>query len=95
MVEGFQAPNVTIVAQQANRGLAASIIAGATQLCDEWGRMGAGKGAKFSINADAHAISHFDWLPYGLAMARRAGLTKGQVGNCWGPGKLVAWLLRI
>jgi DNA polymerase (family 10) len=58
-------------------------------------RIGAGKGAKFSINADAHSISHFDWLPYGLAMARRAGLSKEQVVNCWESGKLVAWLLRI
>ncbi|WP_298125307.1 glycosyltransferase [Brevundimonas sp.] len=39
VVKGFQAPNVTVVVQQENRGLAASIISGVTQICDEWGRV--------------------------------------------------------
>lgn len=39
VVEAFAAPNVTILAQQSNRGLAASIIAGVTQLTAEYGRV--------------------------------------------------------
>ena len=95
--EGYAVDMNAVIDAAIKHNVAIEINAGPERmdLCDEWVRVGAGKGAKFSINADAHAISHFDWLPYGLAMARRAGLTKEQVVNCWEPGKLVAWLLRI
>jgi DNA polymerase (family 10) len=95
--EGYAVDLNAVIDAAIKHNVAIEINAGPERmdLCDEWVRVGAGKGAKFSINADAHAISHFDWLPYGLAMARRAGLTKEQVVNCWEPGKLVAWLLRI
>jgi DNA polymerase (family 10) len=95
--EGYAVDMNVVIDAAVKHNVAIEINAGPERmdLCDEWVRIGAGKGAKFSINADAHSISHFDWLPYGLAMARRAGLTKEQVVNCWEPGKLVAWLLRI
>ncbi|MFZ4782250.1 MAG: helix-hairpin-helix domain-containing protein [Armatimonadaceae bacterium] len=95
--EGYAVDLNAVIDAAIKHNVAIEINAGPERmdLCDEWVRVGAGKGAKFSINADAHAINHFDWLPYGLAMARRAGLTKEQVVNCWEPGKLVAWLLRI
>ena len=95
--EGYAVDLNAVIDAAINHNVAIEINAGPERmdLCDEWVRIGSSKGAKFSINADAHAISHFDWLPYGLAMARRAGLTKEQVVNCWEPGKLVAWLLRI
>lgn len=95
--EGYAVDMNAVIDSAVKHNVAIEINAGPERmdLCDEWVRIGAAKGAKFSINADAHAISHFDWLPYGLAMARRAGLTKEQVVNCWEPGKLVAWLLRI
>ena len=95
--EGYAVDMNAIIDAAVKHNVAIEINAGPERmdLCDAWVRIGAGKGAKFSINADAHSISHFDWLPYGLAMARRAGLTKEQVVNCWEPGKLVAWLLRI
>jgi DNA polymerase (family 10) len=95
--EGYAVDMNAVIDAAIKHNVAIEINAGPERmdLCDEWVRVGAGKGAKFSVNADAHSISHFDWLPYGLAMARRAGLTKEQVVNCWEPGKLVAWLLRI
>jgi DNA polymerase (family 10) len=95
--EGYAVDMNAVIDAAVKHNVAIEINAGPERmdLCDEWVRIGARKGAKFSINADAHSISHFDWLPYGLAMARRAGLTKEQVVNCWEPGKLVAWLLRI
>ena len=95
--EGYAVDMNAIIDAAVKHNVAIEINAGPERmdLCDAWVRIGAGKGAKFSINADAHSINHFDWLPYGLAMARRAGLTKEQVVNCWEPGKLVAWLLRI
>lgn len=95
--EGYAVDMNAVIDAAVKHNVAIEINAGPERmdLCDTWVRRGAAKGAKFSINADAHSISHFDWLPYGLAMARRAGLTKEQVVNCWEPGKLVAWLLRI
>lgn len=95
--EGYAVDMNAVIDAAVKHNVAIEINAGPERmdLCDAWVRIGAGKGAKFSINADAHSINHFDWLPYGLAMARRAGLTKKQVVNCWEPGKLVAWLLRI
>lgn len=95
--EGYAVDMNAVIDAAVKHNVAIEINAGPERmdLCDAWVRIGAGKGAKFSINADAHSINHFDWLPYGLAMARRAGLTKEQVVNCWEPGKLVAWLLRI
>jgi hypothetical protein len=38
MLRGRRQPNMTIIEAPANRGLAASITAGVTQLCDEFGR---------------------------------------------------------
>jgi len=95
--EGYAVDLNAVIDAAIKHNVAIEINAGPERmdLCDEWVRIGAAKSAKFSINADAHSISHFDWLPYGLAMARRAGLSKEQVVNCWEPGKLVAWLLRI
>lgn len=95
--EGYAVDLNAVIDAAVKHNVAIEINAGPERmdLCDEWVRIGAAKGAKFSINADAHSISQFDWLPYGLAMARRAGLTKDQVVNCWDSGKLVAWLLRI
>ena len=95
--EGYAVDMNAVIDAAIKHNVAIEINAGPERmdLCDAWVRTGAAKGAKFSINADAHSINHFDWLPYGLAMARRAGLTKKQVVNCWEPGKLVAWLLRI
>ena len=95
--EGYAVDMNAVIDAAVKHNVAIEINAGPERmdLCDAWVRTGAAKGAKFSINADAHSISHFDWLPYGLAMARRAGLSKEQVVNCWEPGKLVAWLLRI
>jgi DNA polymerase (family X) len=40
-----------------------------------------GLGCKFSINPDAHATNGFDDVPYGVMMARKAGLTSNDVVN--------------
>lgn len=36
---------------------------------------------KFSVDSDAHSISHFDFLRYGIGMARRGWLQKRMVAN--------------
>lgn len=44
-------------------------------------------GGKFSINPDAHVTAGFDDVPYGVMMARKAGLTAHDVVNTEKTGK--------
>ena len=49
-------------------------------------------GIPIAINTDAHSDEDLDMLPYGVATARRAWLTKQDVINCWSTKKLLDWL---
>jgi DNA polymerase (family 10) len=49
-------------------------------------------GIPLSINTDSHSEADFDMLPYGVATARRAWVTKNDVINCWSTDKLLKWL---
>jgi len=49
-------------------------------------------GVLLSINTDAHSEEDYDLLHYGVAIARRAGVTKNDVINTWSADKLVKWL---
>ena len=49
-------------------------------------------GIPIAINTDAHSEEDLDMLPYGVATARRAWLTKEDVINCWSTKKLLSWL---
>ena len=40
-----------------------------------------GMGVKFSINTDAHAMTHLDFMRFGVAVARRGWLRKEEVVN--------------
>ena len=46
-----------------------------------WIRAARARGIKFVISTDAHSIAGLDNLPYGVAMARRGWLTRGEVLN--------------
>ncbi len=63
-------------------------------LNDAYARRAAEMGIKITINADAHTPEHFDYLPYGVAVARRAWLRPSQVINTWEPEKVLDWLRR-
>lgn len=39
-------------------------------------------GARFCLGTDAHSSAHMDFMPYGVATARRGGLTAADVLNC-------------
>ncbi len=49
-------------------------------------------GIPISINTDSHSAEDFDLLPFGVAIARRAWLTKADVINAWPAEKLLKWL---
>jgi len=61
-------------------------------LDDVYARRAKELGIPLSINTDAHAEADLDLLLYGVAMARRAWLTKEDVINAWPLEKLLRWL---
>jgi DNA polymerase (family 10) len=61
-------------------------------LDDSYARRAKDMGIPLSINTDAHSESHFDVLPYGVAIARRAWVEPKDVINCWSTKKLLDWL---
>jgi DNA polymerase (family 10) len=61
-------------------------------LDDMYARRAKELGVKITINTDAHSEGDYDMLPYGVAIARRAGLLKDDVINTWTPKKLLDWL---
>jgi len=40
-------------------------------------------GCKFSLGSDAHSVANLDWLKYAVILARRGGLEKKDILNCW------------
>jgi DNA polymerase (family 10) len=61
-------------------------------LDDAYARRAKELGIPISINTDAHSEGDFDLLFYGVAIARRAWLTKNDVINAWSPDRLLKWL---
>jgi DNA polymerase (family 10) len=61
-------------------------------LDDMYARRARELGIPISINTDSHSEQDFDNLFYGVAVARRAGLTKDDVINTWSAKKLLDWL---
>jgi DNA polymerase (family 10) len=48
-------------------------------------------GVKITINSDAHAPEHFDYIPLGIAIARRGWAAKADVLNTKSAKELMAW----
>jgi DNA polymerase (family 10) len=63
-------------------------------LNDIYARRAIELGIPLSINTDAHAPDHFDFLEYGVATARRGWVEPEQVINTWATERLLEWLGR-
>jgi len=61
-------------------------------LCVEHLQKARARGLKVSIAADAHAAAGLDCLAFGVAIARRAGLTPDDVLNCLPLPQLKTWI---
>ena len=61
-------------------------------LDDIYARRARELGIPISLNTDAHSEEDMDLRFYGVAVARRAWLTKADVINCWPTKKLLDWL---
>ncbi len=49
-------------------------------------------GVKLSINCDAHAADHFEFLPYGVALAQRGWAQASDIVNTWSVEKLITFV---
>jgi DNA polymerase (family 10) len=61
-------------------------------LKDEYIRKCVEAGVKLAIDSDAHSITHFPYLEYGIAQARRGWATKNDIINAWSLEKMLKFL---
>ena len=94
--EGADLDMEAVLAAAAESGVALEINADPVRLDldDVNARRAKDLGIPLSINTDAHTQAGLDWMFFGVAVARRAWLTKDDVINAWPVKKLLAWLER-
>jgi len=92
--EGADLDMQAVLTAAAESGVALEINADPARLDldDAIARHAKEMGIPLSINTDAHTAAGFDVLPFGVAIARRAWLTKEDVINAWPMDKLLGWL---
>lgn len=92
--EGADLDMEVILQAAAKSGVAMEISASPWRLDldDPHARRAKELGVLLSINTDAHSEEEYDLLHYGVAIARRAGVTKNDVINTWSADKLMKWL---
>ena len=61
-------------------------------LKDEHIRLCVEAGVKMAIDSDAHSPTHFPYLEYGIAQARRGWATKADIINAWPVEKMRKFL---
>jgi DNA polymerase (family 10) len=92
--EGVDLDMEAVLSAAAESGVALEINADPARLDldDVTARRARELGIPLSINTDAHSATGFDVLRFGVAIARRAWLTKDDVINAWPVEKLLDWL---
>jgi len=92
--EGADLDMEAILQAAAETGVALEINAHPSRLDldDAYARRAKELGIPISINTDSHSEEDLDNLFYGVAIARRAWLTKNDVINAWSTKKLLDWL---
>jgi DNA polymerase (family 10) len=92
--EGADLDMEVVLAAAAESGVALEINAHPSRLDleDIYARRAKELGIPLSINTDAHSEADLDMLPFGVATARRAWLTAGDVINAWPTERLLGWL---
>jgi DNA polymerase (family 10) len=92
--EGADLDMEAVLAAAAESGVALEINSDPARLDldDATARRAKELGIPISINTDSHSPAMFNNLPFGVAIARRAWLTKADVINAWPAEKLLGWL---
>ncbi len=82
--EGYPYDEQRVLAALAENGVALEHNANPHRLDPGWEvlKRAARKGIRIAIDPDAHDIGGFDDMRYGIAMARKAWLGKGDIVNC-------------
>jgi len=91
--EGYQWDENAIVAALAARGAALEHNCNPHRLDPDWSvlKRAARKGVRIAIDPDAHEISGYDDMRFGITMARKAWLTRADVLNCMETEEIDAW----
>lgn len=94
--EGLSPDIRAVAAAAAANGVALEINANSWRLDlrDAHAREALACGALLTIDCDVHGEGDFDQLRFGVATARRAGLTPDRCPNAWAEDRLHAWLRR-
>ena len=81
--DGYDLAVDEVIAAAAEHGTALEISANPHRLDLDWRyiKRAREKGVKFAINTDAHASEQLDYLQYGIGIARKGWLEKGDVIN--------------
>jgi DNA polymerase (family 10) len=92
--EGADLDMDAVLHAAAETGVALEINAHPSRLDldDVYARRAKELGIPISLNTDAHSEEDMDLRFYGVAIARRAWLTRNDVINCWSTDKLLKWL---
>ena len=92
--EGADLDMEAVLKAAAETGVALEINAHPARLDldDIYARRAKELGIPISLNTDSHSEEDMDLRFYGVAIARRAWLTKEDVINCWSTKKLLDWL---
>jgi len=92
--EGADLDMEAVLKAAAETGVALEINAHPARLDldDIYARRAKELGIPISLNTDSHSKEDMDLRFYGVAIARRAWLTKEDVINCWPTKKLLDWL---
>jgi DNA polymerase (family 10) len=94
--EGVSADLEAVIAAAAESGCALEVNASPHRMDLDWRlvRIAIERGATLAIDPDAHATRELDYVPNGLAMARKGWAPREAVLNAREPDALVAWLER-
>lgn len=94
--EGYDVDLERVLQEAARLGVAVEINASPERLDlnDVWSRRARELGVKLAIDSDAHAPGQLTFVRYGVAVARRGWLEKGDVLNTLPLDDLLAWRRR-
>ncbi|MGL5511889.1 MAG: DNA polymerase/3'-5' exonuclease PolX [Sporomusa sp.] len=94
--KGYDVNLDEVIQAAANSGTVIEINASPYRLDLDWHwcRIAKEQGVLLAINPDAHAVSELDHIRYGLAVARKAGLTRGDIINSRGYPEILSLLQR-
>ncbi len=85
-----------VIAAAAESGCALEVNASPHRMDLGWRlvRLAIECGATIAIDPDAHSTRELDYVPNGVAMARKGWASRGSVLNAREPDDIVAWLER-